>query len=443
MVWLQALLAVLWLLLALVALWRFNFRLTAGMDKRVITALLGLKLLAGAALYLIYTQHYTYRGTSDSFRYYDDAVHLNSYFVKAPEVWWRFMLGIQLDDPELQPVHDQLRSWQSSYNYGVANDNPTIVRLNMVVGLLTANGYAGHLLWMCLIALFGHVLLARGWCAITRTPRRMTYVLLGTALFPTVVFWGSSILKEVPLIFGLGLLFCGFGALFNQRYLRALVLLPAMLLLMQVKPYVVITLAPPLVVLTLALAFRVKSWLAFAVVLPLSYALAVNASVVYPPGDLLYILSKKQTDFYNVAKEHDAGSVVEISPVDQHPLGFLADLPERLALTYVRPLPSEASGALQWLAVAENLLFVLLFAGGSIALWRARRTVTSTETYRRQVALWFMVVGFIVVFGSIAGATVPVLGAIVRYKLPVLLLVGALFGGVVSILPVGSSKKSG
>lgn len=442
MAWLQAFLAVLWLLLALFLLWRWGFRLTAGMDKRVITALLALKLLAGGALYLIYTQHYTYRGTSDSFRYYDDAVYLNGYFLESPEVWWRFMFGVGLDTPELDHVHDGLRSWQSSYNYGVANDNPTIVRLNMLVGLLTANGYAGHLLWMCLIALCGHVLLARGWCEITGDRTACTSVLIGTAIFPTVLFWGSSILKEVPLIFGIGLLFYGLGALVNRRSLRALLIIPALLLLLQVKPYVLITLAPPLLALTLAVLLRFKAWVVFALVLPLSYVFAVNASVVYPPGDLLYILSKKQTDFYNVAEAHDAGSVVQITPVDQNPVYFLFDLPERLTLTYLRPFPNEAAGFLHWGAVVENVLFVVMLFWLSTALWFRRKATNTKAPFDRQTILWWMVISFIVVFGSIAGSTVPVLGAIVRYKLPVLLLVGALFGSVVPILPVGSTKKN-
>jgi len=48
--------------------------------------------------------------------------------------------------------------------------------------------------------------------------------------------------------------------------------------------------------------------------------------------------------------------------------------------------------------------------------------------HRELSLLFWFVVAFALTFGAIAGSTVPVLGALVRYKLPVLLFFGALVG---------------
>lgn len=396
-----------------------------GIDRRWLLALFALKLAAGCLLWLVYTQHYPFRHTSDSFRYFDDAMIINRYLFEDLGVWFRFLLGIDVHASDLEHVHAQLGSWQGSYNYGIANDSPTIIRINMIIGLVSANGYATHIVFMCAIALIGHLLLAKGITDMVRPGASTLPVLVGSMIFPTVVFWGSGVLKEVPLIFGLGLLFYGLSGVALRSLKRFGFTLIALLVLGVTKPYTIISFAPAMVGLIVCLWFNRRPILTYLLVMVTSYFVAVNASTVYPPGDLLYILNKKQTDFYNVAHLNDAGSTVTISPVSSNAFSFLMSVPERLALTYLRPYPNEAQGWLQYAATLENVLFVMVL----IAVFRLTAGMVS-EQRRRYLTLFGAWVVFALWFGAIAGSTVPVLGAIVRYKLPVLFI----FGGVAGAL---------
>lgn len=404
-----------------------------GVSRRAIAAGLMAKLIAGLLLYLVYTQHYTHRGTSDSFRYFDDAMVLNSYLGERNDVWLRFFFGGNTTTDDLNDVNARLRAWQTTTRYGIANDNPTIIRINMVIGLFSGGLYLLHVFWMCVLALFGHLFLARGLTDLIDRGANATPVFVGSLVFPTVLFWGSGVLKEVPLLVGLGLFFFALSGGWRSDRRRWLALLPALMLLAFSKPYVWITLAAPLIAFGIVRITRWKPVWVFPTVLVLAYAAAVNADAVYPPGDFLYILSKKQTDFYNVAEMNAAGSAVEVSPVAQTAVGFLADAPERLALTYMRPWPWEAGGALQWAAVLENLLFLFLL-GWMVTVWvRSRKHHPSALN-----ALLWLVFSFALVFGLVAGSTVPVLGAMVRYKLPVLLLLGAATGFAWNVKPTST-----
>lgn len=409
---------------AVAALFFIRFRSgVLGISRKAIAwALIG-KLAAGALLYVVYTRHYTHRGTSDSFRYFDDAMTLNSYLGERNDVWLGYFFGGDTTTDDLDDVNARLRAWQTSTRYGIANDNPAIIRINMVIGLFSGGSYLLHVFWMSVMALLGHLLLARGLTDLIARNGNPMPVFVGSLVFPTVVFWGSGVLKEVPLIFGLGLFFFALSGGWRSDRRRWWWLLPALGLLGFTKPYVWITLAAPVLAFGLVRMTRWRPVWVFPVVLLLAYAAAVNADAVYAPGDFLYILSKKQTDFYNVAEMNNAGSTVAVSPVAQTPLAFLADAPERLVLTYLRPWPWEASGALQWAAVLENLLFLFVL-GWMVTVWVRGRKHHATSL---NAMLW-LVFSFALVFGLVAGSTVPVLGAMVRYKLPVLLLLGGVAG---------------
>lgn len=430
----EGLLTGFWLLICFGLLWRSRWSLFKAFDRRLTLGIFTLKLLAGLVLWIIYTAYFPYRNTSDSFRYFDDAMHLHGYLFEDPQVWLRFFFGWQVHAPDLDHVHEGLRSWQSAYRYGIANDNPTIVRINMLIRLVSGGTYAVHVVLMCFIALIGQLLLAR---AVQNLAARQAWqvsgnvLLLGAALFPTVLFWSSSVLKEVPLVFGLGLLFHGLWKMADGR--RGLwLVLAASLLLLHIKSYVFICLLPAMLGWTVYRRFAMRPLFAFPLALTASYGLALSAKWFFPAGGLLYILRKKQEDFYNVAAAHEAGSTVQISPVSEQPLAFLADLPERLTLTYLRPFPSEADTALQMAASAENLVF--LVACLILILLFVRRPKNSPSWIGRlhkqgafPLAFTWSVISFGLAFGAVAGSTVPVLGALVRYKLPVLMLFGVLF----------------
>lgn len=369
-----------------------------------------LKIGVGVSLFLIYSIHYEYRNESDAFRYFDDAMVIYQSLWEEPEHFFRFLFGINLDAPEMTTYFERMGSWKSSYNYGITNDNPTIIRLNMVVALFSFGYYQVHTVFFCLMSTLGGV-------AIYKTLARFfsirAAVMVIAFALPTVIFWSSGVLKEAPLILALGLLFYSFCQMLFDRFRIGLLFMGilSLLLLVFLKEYVLISLITSLLFLLVArfMGWN-RVWISFLVVHLLAGIVAMNARIFYPPGDLLYILQKKQTDFYNVASEKEAGSLIEIPPVGE-PLDFVAQAPGALYRSYLRPDVRELDSVFHVASWLESLLLIAVF-------------VFVVFTFRmpppRTLAIALGCVGFAVILGLIIGNTVPVLGAVVRYKMPAL-----------------------
>jgi hypothetical protein len=390
--------------------WKWAFAHLNNLPRWTALAVFLVKILVGFVLCFIYTYHYELRTESDSFRYFDDAMVVYHSMFENPAHYFRFIFGINLDSPEMAVYFEQMGSWKSSYNYGITNDNPTVIRLNAIVALFSFGYYQVHTVFFCFFSTIGGIALFRAFQKLAQRP----WLLVGVIFFvPTVVFWSSGVLKEAPLIMGVGLLvYSAFQMLFKGfKWQMLLLALLSFLLLAFLKEYVLIALFSGLFFLTIC---RMLKWRYVLPVFLVSHVvmglLALNAALFYPPGDLLYVLQKKQTDFYNVAAEKGAGSLVDIPPVGGT-ADFIRQAPSALYRAYFRPDLREIDSSLQAVSAAENLL---LIAAVILAIFTFRKV------HRERFAVVLFCFSFVVILGLIIGNTVPVLGAVVRYKMPAL-----------------------
>jgi hypothetical protein len=398
-----------YLFLFLIVIRYSNFFRLEGVPRYWVSGIFVLKVLCGIALWLIYTYHYTYRGTSDAFRYFDDAMTLHATLRSEPSVYFKFLFGIGLDDPSLQVYFDQLRGWSSSYNYGLANDNPTVIRFNMVVALFSFGYYHVHTIFFNFFSLIGLCYLFKAFrLGSTRNERWIFVAVFG---LPTVMFWGSGVLKEPILLLGLGHFFWGVMRIERQKFRKPLIAICfGFFLLLVIKPYVLFCMIPGVIFLLGSKFLKWNKLVLFGIVHLIIFVLALFAGGFYSPGDLIYVLSKKRVDFYNVAKESGAGSMVQI-PVLEHWWELMTRIPRNLLYTYFRPFVTEANGVFYWLASIENSVIGVLVVIGAT---RFKKIQTSETT------LLLVCLSFVVCLSIVIGSCIPVLGAVVRYKVPAL-----------------------
>lgn len=370
-----------------------------------------LKVVVGTGLWFIYSHHYvdTPRYTLDTFKYFDDAGFMHTALQHSPMDWLRIMFGIQTDAPSVQPYLEGMNNWERSDTLIAINDNKTMIRANALIRLISFGSYHVHAVVFNFLSLLGLVLLFKGLRRLIDLPAPL--FLLLCVLPPSLLFWASGVLKESMVMAAIGIFFYGAISWWAGDRLREQ-LLPLVLggaLLIGIKPYVVLSLIPASLFMLMCRRSEnavLLKWLG----LHLGLLVAVYLTQYSDASDIVWVLSHKRDAFVNVAADTAAGSAISIPELGSFWKLLLA-LPSALINSLYRPTILEADGPLLWAAALENALYLLLSIAALGAL-----------AYRRQRP-WRLILAclsIVLCISAIVGLVTPVLGAVVRYKAPML-----------------------
>ena len=120
----------------------------AGFSNKTVAFLFVLKIAAGLSLWLVYTVYYPDRSTGDTWKYFDDALTIKNWWWENRNMFWRFLFGWDLSSADAAPFFEKLHGWTNPYTYGLANDAPTMVRINVVLSFLSFGYYEVHVVFM-------------------------------------------------------------------------------------------------------------------------------------------------------------------------------------------------------------------------------------------------------------------------------------------------------
>jgi len=395
----------------LIFYWKF-FEIK-GVKRSYLIGLFLIKVGIGFGLAQLYTDHYTNRRTGDAFRFFDDAELMYASIDESPASYFRLLTGIGIEsDPIAMTYYVRMTHLEHGYYTGFLNDNATIIRANALVMIFSLGYYHIHTLFWCFFAMIGLTAIFK--LCNQYFPRKKWAMFLAVYLLPTVLFWSSGVLKEPLFLLGLGIFLLGFIRLIYSDHSRGdyYKICFGFLILLIAKGYVIQCLAPAIAGLLLAKAFSGRRfWLWFILPHLLIIPLLFIGPHISDGLKVSELMSLKQTAFYNVAKQSNAGSVIDI-PIINKPADVIFNAPTALVNTYLRPWPWQWDNLLYIPAALENLFLLLAIA---LMIWNFRRP------YGLSIPILAFCGSFVLVLGVLTGEVVPVLGALVRYKLPSLI----------------------
>ncbi|MDB9775040.1 hypothetical protein OAB47_02275 [Vicingaceae bacterium] len=365
-----------------------------------------LKVIIGTGLWALYTYHYTDRANADIYKYFDDGLHLFNQLKGKPLLAAKWFFGFE--NQEITEILKGTMNWSREYNFGVLNDNRTMIRFNFLVNYLSFGFIHLHTLFINFLSFVGLIALYKVVNKQLTLPK--SALLFALFLIPSALLWGSGILKEGFLLFSLGIFVYGFFNWLDEFSTKNnLLLFIGTGLMLIIKPYVFLSIIPFAIAAAITKRLSVKPLLAYLGVVLIGFAIIV---VVQLLGifDLFDLLQQKQTAFYNVAMMNEAGSVISAPPI-QTPLMAIFAIPEVLTTVLFRPFITEINSILYALAAAENLLLL-----GLITLM----IFFFKHPTRKQLNFAFFALFFTLILGTLIGWTTPILGAVVRYKVPFL-----------------------
>lgn len=452
---------------------------------KIFAGLFLLKLSFGIIFLYIYSKHYTDKENSDIYKYYDDAVKIYDLTGEDVKTYWSILSGLNSSDKSAREVTQQLNYWYQDQSSSVINDSRSVIRFNLLLLPISGGNIYIHLVIMVFLSFIGLVLL---YIALEKYfYNKELWLLLACFGIASVMFWSSGIIKEGLVMFYLGLFFYAISKLKSKNLVFCLFLLVLSFLgIFFAKFYIALSLIPSILfwgytyllpnknslivlgytVLTIALSGFVLNM--FLNNVPLEKLAKkqndfINRSVggVYlkntnSPFDTIYTLSPQSLSDSNASEKQivqlkdgtiyhhwvnpfytdtliasnnnnryeilaifkPTGSAVPLKHLSANYTSVIQLLPQALINAFFRPFIFDINNALSLLACVENVLLVLLIVFAFMFF---------QSPNNEQLRLIIFSLLFVFTLYALVGITTPVLGAIVRYKMPGLpLLVASL-----------------
>jgi len=183
-------------------IFRFSFFRLEGIPAFWISGAFILKVLAGIFFWYIYTYYYTVRSEADIYKFFDDGKILYSALREHPGDFVRIMIGLDSDPHFYQQYFSRMQVWSPRFENSFNFENRNMVRLSALLRIFSAGFYQVQNVWMNLFSFSGLVALYRSFGSYTREKSKLLFA--GIFLCPSVLFWGSAVIKESFILFALG-----------------------------------------------------------------------------------------------------------------------------------------------------------------------------------------------------------------------------------------------
>jgi len=422
----EALYSLLWIYLFLMAIRHLPFfKDLPGLPQKTLILFFLIKAMAGAAFILIYTYYYEQR-TADVFRYFNEGKVIFSALKQNPIDYLRMITGIGADAPHLQAYYVKMRYWWDPELYPVYNDNRLIIRYNAILNLVSFGKIHVNSIIANFISMAGLTALYK--FALNYIEKeKITWIKYGIFLFPSLVFWGSGLIKEIMLISLLGFfLYLGDMILRGIRLkpLHYIVFLFFTILLFLLKSYVILLLLPCITAFYLSGKLKKTAPSVVFALVVLFAALGVFAiGWIFPELNPAAVIAKRQNFYMGFSVFVNAGSLIHEVYLEPTLTGVLSYIPRALANVLLRPHIFDSLNPVILMAAIENLAILLMI--GFIAFWVIKKKKIGRLAW---MGLWFTLMLFIFI-----GLTTQVYGTLVRFKIPAIPFVWFSF---ISIVPV-------
>lgn len=464
------------ILLVLIGCWVLWKLPANGLYKADLLVAWAMKLLAGGLFLWIYSEYYGGGTlTADPEAFMRESKLLHDVAGKSFGDYLTFLFG-----GETQAMVDHYLATTTHWNTGdltLFNDSKNVIRINSLIYFFSGGHIFTHVIIFTFFSLLGFREVYQTFAQRVHLQNRVFwYLLIGV---PSLIFWTGSMLKEPLMMLGFCLVLRAWlGELsFASRVWRLLV---GVTLLLCFKPYVLVCLLPAIVFWWVCTKWM-KGRIALTITLFSGLLIAFIALLPKLADKAVFMLTRKQFDFINVgqgglhayadtcfyffrpdqfgyldvdenkeevylrqplrAKKVTAGkalpfkdvdlqpnhkpwllyyhsegctSYIDVTPIDNSGGQLLKNIPEAFVNAAFRPFFGDPGSDPKYLAVLET---ILLFAGFLFSLFFLRHASAQTRVDLAALLLFafllFLLIGWIT----------PVLGAIVRYRIPAYLAI--------------------
>jgi len=383
---------------------------------RYYTKAIMFKVLGGLSLAVVYAFYY---GGGDTINYWNDAGYLGNMFFQHTSCAFDILLGdLSVEnyfcwDFGVRPMY-YLKDPQSF----------TIARLVAFPYLFTVKAFFGCTILVSWIA-FGGV-----WRLYTvfadEYPRLKKEMAICILFIPSVVFWGSGILKDTFTFSAVCWMTYAVYKLFIKRSDFAwsvIYLVVSSWVLLTVKPYIFVALLPGTFLWAIFRQINsVENTLVRVLIAPIVLMIgAVGVGFVFSQasdslgdyGSVDTMLNKAVVTQNDLKQEYYGGNTFDIGSFDASIGGILSKAPIAIYSGLFRPMIWEAGSIFMLVTAIENTIILLFFLFMVVKIGPVKYF---TGTLAEPMSMFGFV--FSIFFAFSVGLTTANFGSLVRYKIP-------------------------
>lgn len=383
---------------------RLPFFTKSGLGWKWLCALFLLKIAAGCFYGYVHTLSEYYPDKIDTWRFYFQSIPETGLLKNDPAAFWQslFANGYEQDGGLLGNVN----SYWNDLKHNI------MLLLMSVFNLLSRDNYYINVIFYNFLAFTGLVALYRVFTA--AFPGKKIVVLVCIFLIPTAVFWGSGFHKEGLLLSALGMIFYHIHYLLKPvtgyRLLpmaigtgyRLLVAGCMLIFILLLRPYILFALLPALFGWILCEQTKFKPALVFTGIYLLLVIFFFGSAAINVKTNLPLAISRVQQDFLALG----GNTTVTNDTLQPNISGYVQYLPHTLDLAFLRPRP--LSGGITYLPSALENIGLIVLLGLFIFFYKK-------EQHNRP--LLYALAGYAITLLLLIGYSVPVTGAVIRYKI--------------------------
>ena len=255
-----------------------------------------------AALFFIYIFTFYY---GEGYLYFDSGIYitdakiLNEVFYKSPLNYFKLLTGIGENTELIHAYLSDTGIW-SQPNSIVKDDAKNIIRINSVIHFFSNNIIYIHFIIFNLFSLFGLVQIYLFFKKYTVFNHRILFYCL--IISPSLLFWGSGVLKEPMVIFSYGLLLYILRQKFKFKIIKFILLVAVSYLLFSFKAYILVSILLAFIFFVFSKHIFKQSKLIYLFICQIVFFAATLLLFPSILNTFTTLITEKQFDFNNITK---------------------------------------------------------------------------------------------------------------------------------------------
>jgi len=382
---------------------------------------LSAKIFGGIFLCLIYTLYY--RG-GDTLAYYDGSVAMVNLLFKDPSSFFSILSG------NLSAENYYSFDSFTGRPYGYMYRDPQTFSVIRLSSIFTLIGAKSLIITTALLAWITYSGIWRLYLLFSELfPDYKKHLAIAILFMPSVIFWGSGILKDSYTICAAAWIVYNVYNLFIKKrkpFFHILSLIVSVYILVSIKPYIFFAILLGVIVWIFFILFtKIKSRFIRFVVLPLFIVLIISTgSLVYLIvsgyvggyyGSVEGMIQKAVITQEDLTRETYGANSFDIGKFDPTIPGIMSKAPQAIVAGLFRPFLWECRNPVMLLSGVENTFLLLLCL---YLIFKVRIRYMIKMIIDNALIMFSLV--FSLFFSFSVGLSTANFGALVRYKIPLI-----------------------